>query len=88
MLISIFIIVAGWFRQRLVALGIFVFAMAVHMIFIEPGLQEGLPQQDIRASLIYSVLILAVLSLIFYGIGAGLRAGFVALRARFGSKVE
>jgi hypothetical protein len=63
MIVSLLIIVAGWFRQRLAAVGIFIAAMAIHMIFIEPELAKDLPQQDGRSSLIYSAIILAVLSL-------------------------
>ncbi|MDB5534150.1 MAG: hypothetical protein JWO28_2465 [Hyphomicrobiales bacterium] len=82
MIVSLLIIVAGWFRQRLAAVGIFIAAMAIHMIFIEPELAKDLPQQDGRSSLIYSAIILAVLSLIFYGFGAGMRAGLEAWKAR------
>lgn len=82
MIATLLIIVAGWFRHRMAAVGIFVAAMAIHMIFIEPGLSKDLPQQDARSGLIYSTIILAVLSLIFYGFGAGMRAGWEAWKAR------
>jgi len=82
MIATLLIIVAGWFRHKLAAVGIFIAAMAIHVIFIEPRLSQDLPQQDARASLVYSAIILAVLSLIFYGFGAGVRAGWEAWKAR------
>jgi hypothetical protein len=88
MIATLLIIVAGWFRHKLAAIGIFVAAMAIHVIFIEPRLSQDLPLQDERASLIYSTIILAVLSLIFYGFGAGIHAGWQAWKARSGDRLS